>query len=256
MSVQAALQIEALFARYDNRVVLHGLELSLKRGEWLGLVGPNGSGKSTLLGCIAGRHAPVTGRILVGGHDIVLTPLAAKRELGFAVDPGLLPPMLTGMQCLQVCASARGMAVPDAASLALADALQLAAELALPVGRYSYGMRQKLAVLLALLGEPPLILLDEAFNGLDPHSGLVLQNALRARVAARGCAVVLATHGLNIIERCATRVALLHEGRFVRHWQGDEFVNLCAGAGGLEAAMAAAMAPPAGAQREGAAIGA
>lgn len=235
------LEVEALAARYANSVVLHGVDLQLTRGEWLGLVGPNGSGKSTLLACIAGRHPPAAGRVLVGGQDIVRASVAARQELGFAVDPGLLPALLTGRQCLEVFASARGMAAPDETTLQLAGALQFAAALALPVSHYSYGMRQKLAVLLALLGNPPLILLDEAFNGLDPRSSLVLQHALRARVTSGGTAVLLATHALNIVERCATRAALLLEGRLVRHWRADELASLRNTKGGLEVAMAEAV---------------
>ena len=242
MTEAKVLHIEALCARYERRDVLHGIDLQLQRGEWLGLVGPNGSGKSTLLACIAGRHAPASGSIVVAGSDVMLATLAAKQALGFAVDPALLPAVLTGTQCLEVFARSRKMTGPDADTLQLAQALQLQQALALPIGHYSYGMRQKLSVLLALLGDPPLLLLDEAFNGLDPRSGLVLQDALRSRVFARRCAVILATHGLNIIARCATRMALLHEGAIVRQWQGDAFAQLHAAPDGLEQALADAMA--------------
>lgn len=235
------LRVLGLRACYERRDVLHGIDLAIERGEWLGLMGPNGSGKSTLLACIAGRHPAAAGSVFIGGNDIARDALAAKRSLGFAVDPGLLPNALTGQQCLEVFASARGMTVPDGDTLELAQALQMSSALGLPVGHYSYGMRQKLAVLLAVLGDPALILLDEAFNGLDPHSGLVLQAALRARVAAHRCAVILATHGLNIIERCSTRVSLLHEGRFIRHWSANELAEVRATSGALEQAMADAM---------------
>jgi ABC-type multidrug transport system ATPase subunit len=103
----------------------------------------------------------------------------------------------------------------------------------------SLGTKQKLAVLLALLGEPQLILLDEAFNGLDPASSLVLKRHLRKRVSDGRCGVVLATHALDIVERYADRAALLLNGGLVHEWRRDEIAALAASSdGGFEAAIA------------------
>jgi ABC-2 type transport system ATP-binding protein len=108
------------------------------------------------------------------------------------------------------------------------------------VGAYSLGTRQKLAVLLALLGEPQLLVLDEAFNGLDPASALALKHFLRDRVAAGKCSVLLATHALDIVERYADRAALLLHGRIAHEWRKDELAVMRAKSEeGFEAALAA-----------------
>ena len=111
------------------------------------------------------------------------------------------------------------------------------------VASYSLGTRQKLAVLLALLGEPALVVLDEAFNGLDPASALVLKRHLRTRVSAGRCGVLLATHALDVVERYSDRAVLLLDGRVAKEWSREALAALRAMPGeGLETALAAASA--------------
>jgi len=111
------------------------------------------------------------------------------------------------------------------------------------VDTYSLGTRQKLCVLLALLGNPSLIVLDEAFNGLDPASALILKQHLQERLAARQCAVLLATHSLDIVEHYADHAALLLEGKIVSEWNAEQIAALRVdGGNGLEAALASASA--------------
>jgi ABC-2 type transport system ATP-binding protein len=165
----------------------------------------------------------------------------AKSRLGFGCAPESLPALLTGRQCLEVYAAAKGLKAVGADVLELAEALHYSPMLDRFVESCSFGTRQKLAVLLALLGEPDLVLLDEAFNGLDPASALVLKRHLRARVSAGGCGVLLATHALDVVERYSDRAVLLLEGRIAREWSRDELTALRAAPGeALEAALAAA----------------
>lgn len=238
-----ALQVRSLHAGYDKLMVLSGVDLEVSRGEWLALLGPNASGKTTLLHCIAAMLAPSTGSIAICGHSLQQDVMAAKRRLGFGCAPERLPPSLTGRQCLEVYAAAKGLAEIDADLLELARAFAFTPVLDRFVGSYSLGTKQKLAVLLALLGEPALVVLDEAFNGLDPASALVLKRHLRARVSAGRCAVLLATHALDVVERYSDRAALLLDGRIVREWSRSDLESLRALPGeGLEAALAAACA--------------
>lgn len=236
-----ALHLHALDAGYAGPRplrVLHALDLRVPRGEWLGVLGPNGSGKSTLLDCVAGRHAG-DGTILIDGVSLADEPMRARARLGYAVAPESLPPVLSGRECLAVHAAARGLDA-EAQVLELAGPLRLAARLDDPVATYSYGMRQKLGVLLALIGEPALIVLDESFNGLDPASSLVLKRHLRARADAGRCGIVLATHALDIVERWVDRAIVLHAGRFVGEWDRVALDALRDGVG-LEVAMAEAI---------------
>ncbi|MGH8150208.1 MAG: ABC transporter ATP-binding protein, partial [Steroidobacteraceae bacterium] len=107
------------------------------------------------------------------------------------------------------------------------------------VDTYSLGTRQKLCVLLALVGAPRLIVLDEAFNGLDPDSSRTLKRDLRERVAAQRASVVLATHALDVVERYADRAALLLSGRIVHEWRSEALAALRETPEGLEGAVAA-----------------
>jgi len=237
---EPVLRVTQLTAGYGRQVILHEVTVGVARGEWLGLLGPNGAGKTTLLSCIGGVHRPLSGEIRVCGRPLGTDANAAKRLLGFACPPESVPGLLTGLECLQIFAAAKGLVAIDEEVLSLAGALEMSKRLPLLVDHYSLGMRQKLAVLLALIGEPQLLVLDESFNGLDPASALVLKKHLRERVEARRCALLLATHSLDLVERYADRAVLLLEGALMREWGSGEMKRLRLSDGGLEEAVAEA----------------
>jgi ABC-2 type transport system ATP-binding protein len=233
------LSVQGLHAGYDKHRVLIDVNVTITRGEWFALLGPNASGKTTLLHCVAGMLAPTAGNVLISGHDLRTDTSAAKSRLGFGSAPERLPKLLTGRQCLEVYAAAKGLRSIDADVLALAEEFRYTPMLDLFVDSCSLGTRQKLAVLLALLGEPDLILFDEAFNGLDPASSLILKRHLRERVSSGRCGVLLATHALDIVERYADRAALLLDGDIVHEWRKEELRAMRAlPEGGFEAAVA------------------
>lgn len=234
-----ALVIERLRAERTRRVVLRGLDLSVARGEWLALLGANGSGKSTLLDCCVGRLAPASGDVRVDGHSIAASPVAAKHRLGYAVPPERLPALLTARECLAVQAAAKGLARIDDEVLGLAETLGLTPWLDDAIALMSYGTRQKVGALIALLGEPALVVLDETFNGLDPASALRFKRHLRERVDAGRCGVLLATHALDIAERWADRVVLLDDGVIVQTWTRGEIDALRTKGTAFEDALAA-----------------
>jgi ABC-2 type transport system ATP-binding protein len=221
-----ALDIQHLHAGYEKQRVLIGVDLAVARGEWVALLGPNASGKTTLLHCVVGMMSPSSGSVTVCGHSLREDSGSAKRKLGFACAPDRLPGLLTGRQCLEVYAAAKGLASIGADVLDLAEKFHYLPMLDRFVGAYSLGTRQKLALLLALLGEPQLVLLDEAFNGLDPASSLALKHFLKDRVSEGKCSVLLATHALDIVERYADRAALLLNGRIAHEWGKDELAAM------------------------------
>lgn len=243
MRESQALSVRGLHAGYEKLVVLDGVDLEVARGEWLALLGPNASGKTTLLHCIAGMLIPSAGSISVCGYSLRRQAMAAKRVLGFGCAPESLPDLLTGRQCLEIYAAAKDLAAIDDGVRALLEEFKFSPLLDRFVGSYSLGTKQKLAVLLALLGDPALVVLDEAFNGLDPASALILKRHLRSQVSAGRCGVLLATHALEVVERYSDRAALLLDGRIARQWNGEELAALRAAPGeGLEVALAAACA--------------
>ncbi len=220
------LEVRDVHARYGRREVLKGVSLQVRRGEWFCLLGPNGVGKSTLLHCIGGRLAPAAGEVRICGNLVATQAPDAKRSLGYACVPEQLPDLLTGRQCLEVYASAKELSSIDSDVVELCGALRLTRHLDEFVDTYSLGTRQKLCILLALLGEPSLIVLDEAFNGLDPASALVVKRHMQRRLADQRCGLLLATHSLDIVEHYADKAALLLDGRIAREWSQPEIAAM------------------------------
>jgi ABC-2 type transport system ATP-binding protein len=220
------LLIEGLAHAYGETPVLRGVDLRLARGDFLALIGPNGSGKTTLLRSLSGILAPQSGRIVIDGIDLRADPVGAKARLGLAIDPELLPGALTGRQCLKLFADTRGLREVPSESLALAETLSFMPWLDRLVEEYSLGTRQKLGILLGLVGAPPLIVLDEPMNGLDPVSAWAIKQHLVTLTRERGCAVLLATHALEVAERFITRAQLLLEGRCARHWDEQQLIAI------------------------------
>jgi ABC-2 type transport system ATP-binding protein len=231
------LEVRNLGAAYGRHVVLKDVSLRLPAGEWFALMGPNGCGKSTLLDCIVGKLAPLSGQIRIAGHPLLTDSANARRALGYACAPDRLPPLLTARQCFEVHAGAKGQPTIDDTVMALADELKFLPYLESFVDTLSLGTRQKLAVLLCLVGDPKLIVLDEAFNGLDPASSLALKRHLQWRLKNRGATLILATHALDIVERYADHGALLLDGVLAREWTKSEIEELRRNGRGFEAAL-------------------
>lgn len=238
----SALLIDDVHACIGTRHILQSIVLDLGPGQILGLLGPNGSGKSTLIRCITGQLGLSHGTILINGHCISTQPLQAKAQLGYAPEPGLLPPRLTVRQVLQLSACARcndfGASIPEA-SLAQAERLGLSRYLDSFISTLSLGTRQKTAILIGLMQAPALIILDEVFNGLDPRSSLALKVLLQ-ELAASGSAIVLATHGLELASSLLDQMLLLDEGRCAGFWDTADFSQLKQlGSGAVELAIVA-----------------
>jgi ABC-type multidrug transport system ATPase subunit len=240
------LAIEDLELAYQQVTVLSQLRLAVERGRWVALLGANASGKTTLLRCIAGRHEPVRGTVRVDGEFLYPARPGAKDLPGFAIPPEELPPFLTVRQCIDIYTSAHTLDAPPPECAALIALLGLDAHAHALVRHCSLGTRQKLAIVLALMTRPTLLLLDEVFNGLDFGSALKLRLWLRERVDQEGRSILLATHSLDVVMQCCHELVLLEGGRLVRHWSMDEF----AGGGGL-AALEEALADAGGTASKG-----
>jgi ABC-2 type transport system ATP-binding protein len=237
----AILEIRGLRAGYGPRTVLENISITLFAGDWFVILGPNGCGKSTLLDCVVSRLKASGGEICIAGYSLANNSYEAKLQLGYGCAPDALPDLLTSRQCLEVHAGAKGLAAIGDDLIELAEELRFTPYLESFVDTLSLGTRQKLAVLLALVGDPLLIVLDEAFNGLDPASALLLKRHLRARLQRRGAALLLATHSLDIVEHYADRAAVLIDGKLKHEWPKDELRRLRDQHGDFEAAVAQAM---------------
>jgi len=238
VTLNKPLRIDAVSICFGSARALAGCSLELVPGSYTALVGPNGSGKTTLLRVAAGHQRPDSGAVFVNGRSLYAHEVAARSVPGFAPGTDALPGMLTGRQSLAIFAEARGLGGIDKESLELAAQLGLSPWLDRLIRSYSLGTRQKVSVLLALMGAPQVVLLDEVFNGLDPASALVLKKHLRRLVTERGLSVLLATHSLDVVATSCDRMVLLAEGRIVRNWSADELAGM-RGPGQLEISLAA-----------------
>jgi len=204
------LQLDGVSRRRSGRLAVDGLSLSLSRGEVLGLLGVNGAGKSTTLNMIAGALLPDGGRILLDGEDFAERPELAARKLGWLPESAPIWPELTVGEHLVAIGRLRGLRgqTLNTAAAAIVERLQLGDLSRRLAGVLSQGQRQRLGLACALVHQPPLIILDEPANALDPVQ--VVQ--LRALIGA----VILSTHVLAEVTAVCDRVAILHEGK-LRH---------------------------------------
>jgi ABC-2 type transport system ATP-binding protein len=245
------LNVQGVDAGYGPVQVLREIDLTVAAGEILGLLGANGSGKSTLLRALTGQIPLWAGNVTIAGIDLTAAPEEAKARFGYAVDPADLPSALTGLQYLELVASIRRRRPDDWPAGDLLDLLSLRLWAKRLIGEYSFGTRMKLSISAALLGSPPLLILDESLNGLDPVASFRLKQLLRQLARSGDHAVILSTHQLETVAGLCDSAALLSEGRISQCWNRDEFARARSQEGGFELAVMTALGEEAPAQPRG-----
>jgi ABC-2 type transport system ATP-binding protein len=206
-------RFHAVSMSFGDVRALSNLNMEVRCGEVLGLLGPNGAGKTTALRLVCGLLAPDEGTIDVGGHDTLRDSLEARRALSFVPDGAPLYANLSANQHMALVGRLHGL--PEAEHTAetrrLLEALDLLERADDPVGQFSRGMRQKVALACALLPRPRLLVLDEPLTGLDAPTTAVFKEVLRSW-AARGGAVLYTSHLLDVVERVCDRMVILSNG--------------------------------------------
>ena len=208
-----ALAVRGLTKSFGDRPAVAGLDLDVPTGSFCGLVGPNGSGKTTTLRMAAGLQRPDAGQVWVCGHDTWAEPVAVRRLLGVVPDPLHLFNRLTANELLGHLGELRGMDRDQVRSRSdeLLSVLGLTEAASEQIGGYSHGMRKKTAMAAALLHRPPLLLLDEPFEGVDPVSAVTIRDLLD-RYRRSGGTVVFSSHVMDLVERFCDHVAVMAHG--------------------------------------------
>jgi ABC-2 type transport system ATP-binding protein len=217
------IETDGLSKRFGDKVAVDGLTLQIAAGEVLGFLGPNGSGKTTTIRLLMGLLRPSAGRASILGRDCHLDAVALKREVGYLPDEPFLYPYLTGTETLELVAGLHGLAPSDARRRAgaVAERMGLGPAAGAYTVTYSLGMKKRLALALALIHEPRVLILDEPTNGLDP-GGARQMRAIISELAAGGRTIFLSTHLLDAAERICTRFAIIQEGKLEAVGTPDE----------------------------------
>jgi ABC-2 type transport system ATP-binding protein len=206
----APIVVERVSRWYGNVVAVNDISFEIGSGI-TGLLGPNGAGKSTLLHLLAGLLRPSSGRVLVDGRPAWREP-EMYRRVGLVPEREAVYPFLTGCELAEVAGRLQGLPDPRAAAARAIATVDLESAADRPVGTYSKGMRQRAKIAAALVHEPPILLLDEPFNGMDPRQRLHMMDLLRS-MAAAGRTILFSSHILEEVERVADGILVIHAGR-------------------------------------------
>ena len=211
------LNIQHLTKIYGGKKAVDDLSLHIRPGEIYGFIGHNGAGKTTTLKSCCGILQFDSGDILVDVVSIRKDPLACKKRIAYIPDNPDLYEYMTGIQYLNFIADVFGVPAAERAERVrrYGDAFELTGDLAQPVSAYSHGMKQKLAILSALVHAPKLLLMDEPFVGLDPKASHQLKVLMR-QFCDGGGAIFFSTHVLEVAEKLCDKVAIIRGGRLIR----------------------------------------
>jgi len=217
------LKIVHLTKNYGEKRAVDNLSLHIRPGEIYGFIGHNGAGKTTTIKACCGILQYDSGEIYVDGVSLKQNPLACKAKLAYIPDNPDLYEFMTGIQFLNFGADIFGVSASDrrARIRRLADTFELTDDLAQPVSAYSHGMKQKLAIISALLHDPKLIIMDEPFVGLDPKASHLLKELMR-EICDNGGAIFFSTHVLEVAEKLCDKVAIIKGGRLIKSGTMDE----------------------------------
>ena len=210
------LKIEHLTKIYGDKKAVDDLSLHIRPGEIYGFIGHNGAGKTTTIKSCAGILQFEQGEITIDGKSVKADPLGCKQRLAYIPDNPDLYEFLSGIKYLNFVADIFGVSKADreARIEKYADLFDLTGDLAQPISAYSHGMKQKLAIISALLHDPKLIIMDEPFVGLDPTAAYQVKGIMREH-CGRGGAIFFSTHVLEVAEKLCDKVAIIKGGRLI-----------------------------------------
>ena len=217
------LNIEHLTKTYGEKKAVDDLSLHIAPGEIYGFIGHNGAGKTTTIKACCGILQSDSGEVYIDGVSVKENPIAAKAKIAYIPDNPDLYEFMTGIQFLNFIGDVFGVSAEDrqARIRKYADLFELTNDLAQPISAYSHGMKQKLAIISALLHEPKLLIMDEPFVGLDPKASHILKELMR-ELCKNGGAIFFSTHVLEVAEKLCDKVAIIKGGKLIKSGTMEE----------------------------------
>ncbi len=208
-----AIDVSHFRKTYGSILAVSDLSLSVAAGEVRGLLGPNGSGKSTLMKTLVGLLKPTSGTVKILGHDVERDQLVVKRLAGYVPESPRMYEFLTATEYLDFIADVRGLSYQEKKEriTRFLSALDLEGKEGDLISSYSQGMKQKVAIMAALLHRPKVLLFDEPLNGLDPKSARVVKELIH-ELSNEGVSTIFSTHVLEIAEAICDRITILQNG--------------------------------------------
>lgn len=210
------LEIQHLTKKYGSKLAVDDLSLHIQPGEICGFIGHNGAGKTTTIKACCGILPFDSGEILVGGVSVQKDPIACKRQIAYIPDNPDLYDFMTGVKYLNFIGDVFDVSQAERRERIgrYGEMFELTGDLGQPISAYSHGMKQKLAIISALLHQPKLLILDEPFVGLDPKATHLLKGVM-GELCRSGSAIFFSTHVLEVAERLCHRVAIIKSGKLV-----------------------------------------
>ena len=211
------LKIENLTVKYGEKIAVDNLSLHILKGEIYGFIGHNGAGKTSTIKAATGILKFTDGEIYVDGVSMKLDPITCKKNIAYIPDNPDLYEYMTGLQYLNFIADIFGVssALRKERTEKYAAAFEIQNDLTSGINSYSHGMKQKLAVISALIHDPKLIIMDEPFVGLDPKAAFTLKEIMREH-CEKGGAIFFSTHVLDVAEKLCDKIAIIKSGKLIK----------------------------------------
>lgn len=217
------LEIKGLTKKYKNadKNAIEDINLTIENGDIYGFIGPNGAGKSTTIKCLVGIHSFEKGSIMLDGLSIKDNPIEFKHQISYVPDNPDLYEFLTGMEYINFVSNVYDEDVSKEDIINLAKKFNLENNLLEPIRTYSHGMKQKIALIGALIHKPKLIVLDEPFIGLDPKAAFDLKEIIK-ELCQNGMMVFFSSHVLEVVEKFCNKIAIIKNGQIVSSGLTDD----------------------------------
>ncbi len=217
------LKIENLTKKYGEKKAVDNLSLHIQPGEMFAFIGHNGAGKTTTIKSCVGLLGFDEGEIYINGKSIKDDPIECKKQIAYIPDNPDLYEFMSGIKYLKFIADIYGVSKEDREERIkkYGDMLEITENLAQPISSYSHGMKQKIAIISALIHDPKLLIMDEPFVGLDPKASFLLKEEMK-RICENGGAIFFSTHVLDVAEKICDKIAIIKGGALVRSGSMEE----------------------------------